>query len=59
MRLDIPLARYQMTVMDNPRKPGEGFTDYITRIAEIATAVHLAAPLKPMPDVRLPYREAE
>lgn len=54
---DIPLARFEATVWDHPRKPGEGAIAYIVRITELATQAH--AEVKDMPEVRLPYRDAE
>jgi len=55
--VNIPLARYEAAVWDNPRKPGEGAISYVQRIAEIAAGLELAAPVKDMPEVRLPYAD--
>lgn len=49
--MSISFERYREAVLDNARRPDEGFSEYIVRIAE------LAAELEANAKGRLPYRD--
>lgn len=53
---ETPLAVYHAAVLDNPRKPGELPSAYISRISSIVAGTEQGAfPVQPWPAGRLPY----
>jgi hypothetical protein len=50
---------YENAVEANPRGRDESPLSYIRRIAELVAEKRLPAPLKPMPEARLPYKDQD